>query len=252
MVLSALMGQEGTRTAVYLPDLGMVIESQPDTTNTVTMMIQKQAASAAYMESTKELRKMLRKLGGQIEGLESSLDEDMAAVSLENNRLRSLIGRMQADREMERAQSPLLAAPVMTPEPRELAVNAPVAPAPESFDLGAILTAYMGARYAEVLRLCAGFDAAKLPAATATQLAYWCAEANFRLGHFDEAILSLGGMRDRDHALKDDALILGGMIYLKQGKRALARAQFETLISRHPSSDYYRLAELTLREIHVL
>ena len=246
------MGQEGTRTAVYLPDLGMVIKSQPDTTNTVTMMIRKQAASAAYMESTKELRKMLRKLGGQIEGLESSLDEDMAAVSLENNRLRSLIGRMQADREMERAQSPLPAAPVMTPEPRELAISAPVSPGPESFDLGAILTAYMGARYAEVLRLCAGFDAAKLPAATATQLAYWCAEANFRLGHFDEAILSLGGMRDRDHALKDDALILRGMIYLKQGKRALARVQFETLLSRHPSSDYYRLAEMTLREIHVL
>ncbi|MCH8327759.1 MAG: tetratricopeptide repeat protein [Candidatus Marinimicrobia bacterium] len=250
MILVPLMGQKEESGSVYLPDLGMVIDSQPDTTNSVNLLMQKQATSAAYMESTKELRRMLQQLSGQIEGLESSLDEDMAAVSLENNRLRSLIGRMQADREMERANSALPHAPVTSPEPMEQAAASPAAF--KAVDMGAVLTAYVGGRYSEVLRLCSGIDAAELPASTATQLAYWCAEANFRLGHFDAAIMSLGGMRDNNHALKDDALVLRGMIFMKQGKRALARTQFETLINRHPSSDYLRLAEMTLREIHVL
>lgn len=249
VALVPLKAQEKQSGSVYIPDLGIVIDAQPDTTNTVNMMMQTQSASAAYMESTRELRNMLGQLSGQIENLESSLGEDMAAMSLENNRLRSLIGRLQADREKERANAlPLVPAVPSEARPQ----SAQRVESTDAFDMGAIMAAYVAGRYAEVLQRSAGVDEAALPSATATQLAYWRADANFRLGRFDEALLSLGSMRKSDHALGDDALILRGLVYMKQGKGALARSQFEAIISQYPTSDYYRLAEMTLREIHEL
>ncbi|MCK4578608.1 MAG: hypothetical protein KAU50_07445, partial [Candidatus Marinimicrobia bacterium] len=60
---------------------------------------------------------------------------------------------------------------------------------------------------------------------------------------------ALESLLQSEHHLKDDAIILRGLIFLKQGHKQLALVQFQSIIDDYPTSDYHRLAVLTLKEI---
>ena len=250
------LGQKDKKQDVYLPDLGIIIDSGEGSTSTTDIILEKQAASAAYMESTRELRTLLGELSAKITGLESSLDEDMAAMRLENGRLRSLIQRLQADREKERTQRLAQGRQPADPSPGRFTAKTESAGAVRvpsgSVRMSDIMAAYVSGDDAAVAGLCGNIDDTTLPQHQATQLAYWCADARFRLGDFDAALLSLGAIVDEQHELWDDAIVLKGLVYLKLGRADQARGQFEAIINHHPASDYYRLAELTVRELHTL
>lgn len=250
------VGQEDKSQDVFLPDLGIIIDFREGSTSTADILLEKQSASAAYMESTRELRTLLEELSAKITGLESSLDEDMSAMRLENGRLRSLIQRLQADREKERTQRAAQLAEPADPAPARFAAGPEPAiatrPAGGSVRLSDIMAAYLSGDYAAVASLCENMDATILPPGQATQLAYWSADAHFRLGEFDAALLSLGAIVNNKHELWDDAIVLKGLVYLKLGRADQARGQFEAILNHYPASDYYRLAELTVRELHAL
>ncbi|MFB0515071.1 MAG: tol-pal system YbgF family protein [Candidatus Neomarinimicrobiota bacterium] len=47
-------------------------------------------------------------------------------------------------------------------------------------------------------------------------------------------------------------MILQGLIFLRQNKPQEALARFQAIIDQYPSSEYYRLAELTIKELNNL
>ncbi len=251
-----LAAQDRPEDDLYLLDLGIVIEpGGPDSLgqgadqppSDIGLMVGKGPAGAAYVESTKELRYLLEDLGQKINNLENSLDQNMEAVRLENERLRMLIRKIQTQRQSAEVKPPKdvpFAGPNLTVE------AAHAVPIPDQPSYHHVFQAYRAGHYDQVLALCRQVDKAAITDDEGVQLAYWCADAYFRTGQFDEALASLDQTVATDHELQDDAIILRGLILLKQGKTHAALTQFETIIQQYPASEYHRLAELTVKELN--
>ena len=255
-----LGAQEKDRASedVLMMDLGIIIE--PDRRDSsgshtgdsaagevVNLMVGKAPPGAEFIATTRELRSALDDLSGQISSLENSLNQDVEAVRLENERLRSLIRKIQTTRQEEAASKVA----------QRLEVQAAPGPSVASPARAGrpvyrqILEAYRAGAYQEVSHLCPELDSPALSGAQATQVAYWWADALFRLGRFDEALSRLEPVAASGGELADDAIVLEGLIYLRQGRSGEARSRFETIASQYPASEYHRLAELTIRELHV-
>jgi len=240
----------------FIMDLGIIIE--PSTGDGVRsassgaarpIRLVKGPAGAAYYESTRELKSLLDDLSAKINYLESSLDQDVDAVRLENERLRSLIRKMQTARNAPRETAPLT--DISQPDARSAEPSQPVRPLaprtpPTPHD---VYTAYWTGQYNRVVTLYHELEAADMLKEEQVQLAYWCADAYFRTGQFAAAEAILAHLVIADHALQDDVIILQGLIHLRQGHPEEAREKFETIITRHPGSDYQRLAQMTLQEL---
>lgn len=251
-----LVAQDQPEDDLYLMDLGIVIEPVgPDSsgrsaarlTNNISLMVGKGPAGAAYVASTKELRYLLEDLSQKINNLENSLDQDMEAVRLENERLRTLIRKIQTQRQSAEALPPKdvpLTGSNLTVE------TAHAVPIPDQPSYHHVFQAYRAGHYDQVLALYRDMDGAAITPDEGVQLAYWCADAYFRTGQFDEALASLDKTVATNHELQDDAIILRGLIFLKQGKTQAALTQFETIIQQYPASEYHRLAELTVKELN--
>jgi TolA-binding protein len=253
---TALIAQPQEEEQVYLPDLGIIIEpGQEDSTTTpgtlptmgnVELTVGKEPPGAAFIESTKELRAVLDDLSGKINDLESSLNEDVESVRLENERLRSLIRKIQSTRkEAEVVQALERASSEPPPASQEEALSAP--PVSNYRD---IFRAYREGLFEAVIILSSVLDKSNLSPEESAQTAYWLADASFRRGHYAEALEVLDEVPISDHELIDDSIVLQGLIYLRQGRPQEARDRFQTIISQYPASDYHRLAELTIKELN--
>ncbi len=210
-------------------------------------MVGRGLAGAACVASTEELRSLLEDLSQKINNLENSLDQDMEAVRLENERLRTLIRKIQTQRQSAEVLPPKdvpLTGSNLTVE------TAHAVPIPDQPSYHHVFQAYRAGHYDQVLALCRDMDGAAITPDEGVQLAYWCADAYFRTGQFDEALASLDKTVATNHELQDDAIILRGLIFLKQGKTQAALTQFETIIQQYPASEYHRLAELTVKELN--
>jgi tetratricopeptide (TPR) repeat protein len=173
----------------------------------------------------------------------------MDAVRLENERLRSLIRKIQTERkEAEIAQE------MATAQAEEEATQIEEMPAHLSIKptYRDIMLVYSAGQYEDVLMLGAAFDESGLDDDRRAQLAYWRADACFRTGQFDSALQFLQQVLAANHELKDDAIVLQGLIYIRQGQPQQARVFFDRIIQDYPTSTYYRLAELTIKELNQL
>ena len=251
-----LAAQDKQDKDVYLIDLGIIIEpGRPDSATgadslpargNVGLVIGKEPPGAAYIESTRELRSALDDLGGKINSLENSLDQDMEAVRLENERLRSLIRKIQSDRRASEVTQAVESAPdKVEPSPGETARS----PLPDNPGFRHVIQAYRAGRLDDLIRLCQAIDEAAFSPKERVHAAYWCADAYYHRGRFDEALLALEKVPAAYHELGDDVVVLQGLIYLRQGKTREARSRFQTILSQYPASDYQRLAELTIKEL---
>lgn len=237
-------------------DLGIIIE--PDrqdsaaqanplpTGDDVGLMVGKEPPGAAFIESTKELRLVLDDLSGKINTLENSLNQDVEAVRLENERLRELIQKIQTSRkENEVSQAVQSVSDEVVPSPEEPTHSS----LPDNPNYHHVLQAYRAGFLDDVILLSQALDESTIGREEHIQVAYWCADAHFRRGQLDEALQVLEEVPTANHELGDDAIVLQGLIYLRQGKSREARSRFETIISQYPASDYLRLAELTIKEL---
>ncbi|UCD37603.1 MAG: tetratricopeptide repeat protein [Fidelibacterota bacterium] len=254
-----LKAQDQQDEDIYLPDLGIIIEPEgsdsigqiesPSMMEDVSLMVGKEPPGAAFIESTRELRAVLGDLSGKIDTLENSLNQDMESVRLENERLRTLIRKIQANRkEAEVSEAVDSHHEKALPEPQPTA-SFPI-PAESSYQR--IFEAYRSGLFTDVIALCQVLERAPLLPEEDIQVAYWCADAYFRQGLFQEALTTLEKVQASDHELKDDAIVLAGLIYLRQGKPDEALSRFQTIVSQYPASDYHRLAELTIKELNQL
>ncbi|UCH62139.1 MAG: tetratricopeptide repeat protein [Fidelibacterota bacterium] len=253
---SALVAQDTQDEDVYLMDLGIIIEpghvdsaagadSLP-AMDDVGLMVGKEPPGAAYIESTRELRTALDDLSGKINSLEHSLDQDMEGVRLENERLRTLIRKIQSERKESEVSQALESAPDwVEPFPGETAQS----PLPDNPGFRHILQAYRAGRLDDLIELSQVIDESILSTKERVHVAYWRADAYFHRGRFDEALQALEEVPATDHELRDDIVVLQGLIYLRQGKAQQARSRFQTILSQYPASEYQRLAELTIKEL---
>jgi tetratricopeptide (TPR) repeat protein len=254
-----LFAQNQQEEGVYLPDLGIVIEPESHDSSVVSgraaageevdLLVGTAPPGAAFVESTKELRTVLDNLSGKITELEGSLNNDMDGVRMENERLRSLIRKIQTERkEAEVAQDMANAQEVEEfTQIEEMPTLLSIKPTYRD-----IMRVYSAGQYEDVLMLSAAFDESGLDDTQRTQLAYWRADACFRTGQFDSALQFLQQVLAGDHELKDDAIVLQGLIHIRQGQPRQARVYFDRIIQDYPSSTYYRLAELTIKELNQL
>ncbi len=253
---SALAAQDKQDEDVYLMDLGIIIEpgrldsaagtdSLPEIGD-VGLIVGKEPPGAAYIESTRELRSALDDLSGKINSLENSLDQDMEAVRLENERLRALIRKIQSERKESEVSRAVESAPDwVEPYPGKTART----PLPDNPGFRHVLQAYRAGRLDDLIELCQAIDESAFSTKERVHVAYWCADAYFHRGQFEEALRALEKVPVTDHELGDDAVVLQGLIYLRQGKAQQARSSFQTILSQYPASDYQRLAELTIKEL---
>lgn len=252
----ALAAQDKQEEDVYLMDLGIIIEpGRGDSAawadslpamDDVGLMVGKEPPGAAFIESTRELRSVLDDLGGKINALESSLNQDVEAVRLENERLRSLIRKIQTSRKENEVPQTVRSAPdEVDPSPGWSARS----PLPDNPGYHHVLQAYRAGRLEDLIRLCEVLDESTLSPEERIRVAYWCADAHFHRGQFDEALMVLKKVPAADRELGDDAIVLQGLIYLRQGKPREALSRFQTIVSQYPASEYLRLAELTIREL---
>ena len=256
--MSGVYGQEASDQSeedLYLLDLGIIIESRGgDTTyadealpaaDDPDLIIGKAPPGAEFIASTRELRELLNDLSLRINDLEQSLDQDVEAVRLENDRLRSLIRKIQHERSQWETEGIPEIAPAGEPADQDVLMGA-ASVQPTYRD---IMSAYQLGRYEDVLLMRGYLDEGLLTAQQQIQVAYWCGDAYFRLGQLEEATQLLLPLEGVSHELQDDTLILLGLISLRQGDRGAARGRFQTILDDHPGSDYYRLAELTIKEL---
>jgi len=252
----ALAAQDKQEEDVYLMDLGIIIEPGRGDSDAwvdslpamddVGLMVGKEPPGAAFIESTRELRSVLDDLGGKINALESSLNQDVEAVRLENERLRTLIRKIQTSRKENEVPQTVRSAPdEVDPSPGWSARS----PLPDNPGYHHVLQAYRAGRLEDLIRLCEVLDESTLSPEERIRVAYWCADAHFHRGQFDEALLVLEKVPAADRELGDDAIVLQGLIYLRQGKPREALSRFQTIVSQYPASEYLRLAELTIREL---
>lgn len=258
--IQGVFAQNQQEEGVYLPDLGIVIEPESHDSSVVAgraaageevgLLVGTAPPGAAYIETTRELRTVLDDLSGKITELEGSLNNDLDAVRLENERLRSLIRKIQTERKEAEATEVMESAQEVEGEPGQYEEMLAFLPAVPTYR--DILRVYSAGRYEDVLTLSAAFDETGLDGAQRTQLAYWRADACFRTGQFDTALKFLQQVLTENHELKDDAIVLQGLIHIRQGQPKQALVFFNQIVQDYPSSTYYRLAELTIKELNHL
>ena len=252
-----LAAQEPGDEAVLMLDLGIIIEPESADSatradrvaagNEIKLLLGTAPPGATFIATTKELRSALDELSGQINSLENSLNQDVEAVRLENERLRSLIRKIQTSRSEEQAARAAARLKEQTEPARDVAVSQ--APPMEGATYRAALQTYRSGNYAATIRVGEALNFADLTPEQAAQVAYWHGDALFRLGRLDEALSVLEPALSSGDALVDDAIVLAGLIYMRQGKAAAARSRFEAIVSQHPTSAYHRLAVLTIKEL---
>jgi len=250
-IVPEAIGQTNESGDILLLDLGIVIESSDSTSTesnkrTGSLSISSMPGGAAYVQSTKELHSVLDELRSQIAQLELSLDGDVDEVRLENQRLRELLSKLQEENVTPVDQSDQI---VDDLKKREVPVESP----PELYQVPAdwreVMKAYRAGNYSAVITLCDALPEVLLNNGQPDQVAYWCGAAYFSEGQLKSALEMLKAITAENSPVQDDAIILTGLILIKQGRAIEARDHFQRIIDYYPESDYHRLAGLTLKEL---
>lgn len=218
-----------------------------------------EAIGAAAVKSNDELRDLLNDLSNRINNLENSLElnEQIEAMQLENARLRELIKKSQT---YEGTPKNLIAVPPQTllDIPSDIKIDSdhePLLSVESMFiandaEYGTILDAFRRGNYQKVLALSPRLNRTLMSDIKILQVIYWRADALFRLGRFKEALPFLAKVVESAHPMKDDAIVLQGLSYIRLNEPGKALIQFEMILNNHPTSSYYRLAELTIKELN--
>lgn len=245
-----------------LMDLGVVILPQAVDNllaKPARQFIAGEVSGAAVVKSNQELRELLNDLSKRINNLENSLElnEQIETMQLENARLRELIKKSQT---YEGIPKNMTAAPPQTllETPSDIKTESDPEPllSVESMfiardaEYGIILDAFRRGNYQKVLALSPRLNRTQLSDIKILQVIYWRADALFRLGRFKEALPFLAKVVEAAHPMKDDAIVLQGLSYIRLNEPEKALARFEMILNNHPTSSYYRLAELTIKELH--
>ena len=94
-------------------------------------------------------------------------------------------------------------------------------------------------RYQEAIQDFRALSASNPKHVLSSNCHYWIGECFNAMGDYRKAISEFQTVLGYASSYKlDDALIMGGLCYLKLGENNTARSQFQELLNRYPESEY--------------
>lgn len=258
MVIGLSSAQETPLSEIFFLDLGIVIEPTNGSetysrvvnkpSKEVAFKIKKVESGSVYMASSEVLLSTLDRINNRIEKLENSFQSEMGALRQENVALRQTLASLQSaappskdfsegvDEEKPEVNSP--------PQPIE------AKPAP-TFDQSAYMAgvfAYQREDFKTAIQKFSTLALASTSKKTGENVLYWMADAYQQLGNYKKALSLLDQITISGTIRNDDALVQKGLLHRKMGNEPLAQLAFSHVVSQHPESEYYRLAQMELKK----
>jgi TolA-binding protein len=257
MVIGMSSAQETPLSEIFFLDLGIVIEPTNGSetysrvvnkpSKEVAFKIKKIESGSVYMASSEELLSTLDRINNRIEKLENSFQSEMGALWQENVALRQTLASLQSTTSSKKSygevneEKPEVDSP---PKPIE------AKPAP-TFDQSAYMAgvfAYQREDFKTAIQKFSTLALASASKKTGENVLYWMADAYQQLGNYEKALSLLDQITISGTLRNDDALVKKGLLHRKMGNEPLAQLAFSHVVSQHPESEYYRLAQMELKK----
>lgn len=265
MAVGLLRAQETPLYEIFFLDLGIVIEPSKGSetysrvvnkpSKEVSFKIKKVESGSVYMASSEALLSTLGRINNRMEKLENSFQVEMNALRQENVELRQTLASLQTS-----VNKVPVAAPVEKDTPIDIVEKAPKAnPTPEpivaaptpTFDQSVYMAgvfAYQREDFKTAIKKFSALDLTHASKKTRENVMYWTADAYQQLGDYEMALALLDQITISGTIRNDDALVQKGLLHRKMGNEPLAQLAFGDVVSQHPESEYFRLAQMELKK----
>jgi TolA-binding protein len=268
-IIGSLGAQETPLSEIFFLDLGIVIEPAKGSeaysrlvkkpSKEVSFKIKKVKSGSVYMASSQELLSTLSQINNRIERLENSFQSEMNAVKQENISLRQTLAEIQNPRlPASNPKNNFVAVPIkklvstaiLDPSKRAMPSTEVTKPGPV-FNQSVYMTgvfAYQREDYQTALNKFSNLNLDAASKKTSENILYWMADALQQTGQYKKALSLLNTITSTGKLRIDDALVQKGLLHRKMGNEKLALVAFGDVVSKHPKSEYLRLAQLELKK----
>ena len=257
MVMGMSSAQETPLSEIFFLDLGIVIEPTNGSetysrvvnkpSKEVAFKIKKVESGSVYMASSEALLSTLDRINNRIEKLENSFQSEMGALWQENVALRQTLASLQSVSSSKKSYGEVNEKkPEVDSPPKPLETK----PAP-TFDQSAYMAgvfAYQREDFKTAIQKFSTLALASTSEKTGENVLYWMADAYQQLGNYEKALSLLDKIAISGTVRNDDALVQKGLLHRKMGNEPLAQLAFSHVVSQHPESEYYRLAQMELKK----
>lgn len=251
-IITAQNPSQESISDIFFLDLGIVIEPSDgsetysrvvaSTSDEVKFRIKKIQSGSVYMASSKEMMETLNRIQEKISSLDISIKDDIAFLRQENSELKTLI----ADLKESYRTSNLPQIPIIESAPLSSTSSSPKAGFNTSVYMSGVF-AYQREDYDAALKHFSSLDLDLAQSRTAENILYWMADSYLQMGEYHHALKILEELLRRPDLNREaDALIQKGLVYRKLGRESEALDAFSILVTRHPDSEYAKLAGLEL------
>ena len=257
MVMGMSSAQETPLSEIFFLDLGIVIEPTNGSetysrvvnkpSKEVAFKIKKVESGSVYMASSEALLSTLDRINNRIEKLENSFQSEMGALWQENVALRQTLASLQS---VSSSKKPYGEVNEKKPEVDSPPKPVETKPAP-TFDQSAYMAgvfAYQREDFKTAIQKFSTLALASTSKKTGENVLYWMADAYQQLGNYEKALSLLDKIAISGTVRNDDALVQKGLLHRKMGNEPLAQLAFSHVVSQHPESEYYRLAQMELKK----
>ena len=264
MTIGLSSAQETPLSEIFFLDLGIVIEPAKGSetysrvvnkpSKEVSFKIKKVESGSVYMASSEALLSTLGRINNRIEKLENSFQSEMNALQQENLELRQTLAFIQS----VLPKAPVVMSSKEFPEdivedipkinaPTEIVVAKPAPKFDQSIYMAGVF-AYQREDFKSAIQKFSTLTLESAPQKTGENVLYWMADAYQQLGDYEKALSLLDQITISGTIRNDDALVQKGLLHRRMGNEPLAQLAFSNVVSRHPESEYYRLAKMELKK----
>ncbi len=257
MAIGMSSAQETPLSEIFFLDLGIVIEPTNGSetysrvvnkpSKEVALKIKKMESGSVYMASSEALLSTLDRINNRIEKLENSFQSEMGALWQENVALRQTLASLQSTTSSKKSYGEVNEKkPEVDSPPKPIETK----PAP-TFNQSAYMAgvfAYQREDFKTAIQKFSALALASTSKKTGENVLYWMADAYQQLGNYEKALSLLDQITISGTVRNDDALIQKGLLHRKMGNEPLAQLAFSHVVSQHPESEYFRLAQMELKK----
>ena len=258
--------QETPLSEIFFLDLGIVIEPANGSevfsrvidkpSKEVSFKIKKAESGSVYLASSEALLSTLERINNRIEKLESSFQADMNILRQENEGLRQTLASLKSAHNSG-APNTIFSSKTKVedvfpdkPKVKSTPGYKPTKPAP-IFDSSIYMSgvfAYQREDYHVAIQKFSMLALEGAPQKTGENIMYWMADSYQQMGDYKNALLLLNQISVSGTMRNDDALVQKGLLHRKMGDESLAQLAFGNVVSQHPESEYFRLAQMELKK----
>lgn len=266
LIIGLSSAQETPLSEIFFLDLGIVIEPANGSevfsrvidkpSKEVSFKIKKAESGSVYLASSKALLSTLERINNRIEKLESSFQADMNILRQENEGLRQTLASLKSAHNSG-APNTIFSSKTKDedvfpdkPKVKSTPGYKPTKPA-LIFDSSIYMSgvfAYQREDYHVAIQKFSMLALEGAPQKTGENIMYWMADSYQQMGDYKNALLLLNQISVSGTMRNDDALVQKGLLHRKMGDESLAQLAFGNVVSQHPESEYFRLAQMELKK----